>query len=252
MGLAVFGVLWSELAEVPVLPALVQVVADAVELVLGPAAGHDAQRLAELRSQPGFHGGKVSGSDDQYRLVLAGMEQGDRDCRAGLGQVTEVIGELDVAAALHCGPAAFRGRARGRLTHRACAAGSGTGASCRPTRSCSPDQIPVTVAQPSTEPSFSKRPATASKSAPATRTAPFHTALTRRSRPPGSAIGSAGWNQSPRSFLTRQPVAAARSPSRTTSPSTSIWPGNHAEPGAGRGVQNARSRAARTSSFCTR
>ena len=114
MGLAVFGVLGSELEEVPLLRALVKVVADAVELVLGPAAGHDAQRRAELRSQPGFHGGKVSGSDDQYRLVLAGMEQGDRGCRAGTGQVTEVIGELDVAAALGCGPAAVRGRrARG-------------------------------------------------------------------------------------------------------------------------------------------
>ena len=85
MGLAVFGVLWSELDEVPVLPALVQVVSDAVELVLGPAAGHDAQRLAELRSQPGLHGGEVSTSNDQHRLALAWMEQGDRDCRAGVG-----------------------------------------------------------------------------------------------------------------------------------------------------------------------
>lgn len=144
------------------------------------------------------------------------------------------------------------GGGHGGVTHRACAASPGTGASCRPTRSCSPDQIPVTVAQPSTEPSPAKRPATASKSAPATWTAPFHTALTRRSKPPGSAIGSAGWNQSPRSFRTRQPVAAARSPSRTTSPSTSVWPRNHAEPGAGSGVHNAHSRAARTSSFCTR
>jgi hypothetical protein len=41
------------------------------------------------------------------------MEQGDRGGRAGIGQVTEVIGELDVAAALGCGPAAVRGRARG-------------------------------------------------------------------------------------------------------------------------------------------
>ena len=64
MGLAVFGVLRSELEEVPLLRALVQVVADVVELVLGPAAGHDAQRCAELRSQPGLHGGKVSGRDE--------------------------------------------------------------------------------------------------------------------------------------------------------------------------------------------
>jgi len=42
MGLAVFGVLRSELVEVPVPPALVQVVADGVQLVLGPAAGHHA------------------------------------------------------------------------------------------------------------------------------------------------------------------------------------------------------------------
>ena len=42
------------------------------------------------------------------------MEQGDRDRRAGAGQVTEVIGELDVAAAFHCGPTAFEERTRGR------------------------------------------------------------------------------------------------------------------------------------------
>ena len=99
MGLAVFAVLGSELEEVPLLRALVQVVADAVELVLGPAAGHDAQRRAKLRPQPGLHGGKVSSRDDQHRLVPAGMEQGDRGCRAGIGQVAEVIRELDVAAA---------------------------------------------------------------------------------------------------------------------------------------------------------
>src|SRR5580693_2225346 len=114
MSLAVFVVLWSEPEEVPVPPALVQVVADGVQLVLGPAAGYDAQRPAELRSQPGLHGGRVSGRDDQHRLVLAGMEQGNRGCRAGAGEVTEVIGELDVAAAFGRGPAAVRGRARGR------------------------------------------------------------------------------------------------------------------------------------------
>ena len=52
MGLAVFAVPESELQEVPLLPALAQVVADGVELVLGPAAGHDAQRRAKLRPQP--------------------------------------------------------------------------------------------------------------------------------------------------------------------------------------------------------
>jgi hypothetical protein len=191
-----------------VLPALLQVVADGVQLVLGPVAGHDAQRLAELRPQPGLYGGRVGGSDDQYRLVLAGMEQGDCGCRAGAGEVTRVVRELDVAAAFGCGQPPSGG-GHGGVTQRACAAGSGTGVSCRSTRSCSPDQVPVTVAQPSTEPSFSKRAATASKSAPATRTAPFHTGLTRRSRPPGSAIGRVGWNQSPRSFRTRRPVAAA-------------------------------------------
>ena len=72
MSLAVFAVLGSELEEVPVLPALVQVVADSVQLVLGPAAGHDTQRRAELRSQAGPYGGQVSGSDDQYRLIFAG------------------------------------------------------------------------------------------------------------------------------------------------------------------------------------
>ena len=144
------------------------------------------------------------------------------------------------------------GGGRGGVTLRACAAGSGTGASCRSTWSCSPDQVPVTALQPSTEPPFSKRAATASKSAPATRTAPFHTGLTRRPRPPDPAIGKAGWNQSPRSFPTRRPVAAARSPSRTTSPSTSVSPGNHAAPGVGVGVQNGGSRVARTSGFCTR
>ena len=114
MGLAVFAVLRSELQEVPLLGALVQVVADAVELVLGPAAGHDAQRPAKLRSQPSLHGRKVSGSHDKYRLVLAGMEQGGRGYRAGISQVTEVIGELDVTAALGHGPTARGRRARGR------------------------------------------------------------------------------------------------------------------------------------------
>ena len=37
----------------------------------------------------------------------------------------------------------------------------------------------------------------------------------------------------------QRPAAATRSPSRTTSPSTSMRPGNHAEPDAGTGVQNA-------------
>ena len=64
MRLAVFGVLWSEPEEVPVLPALLQVVADGVQLVLGPVAEHDAQRLAELRPQPGLYGGRVAGRDD--------------------------------------------------------------------------------------------------------------------------------------------------------------------------------------------
>ena len=122
------------------------------------------------------------------------------------------------------------GGGHGGVTHWACAAGARTGTSCRSARSCSPDQVPVTVAQPSTRPSFSKRAATAPKSAPATRTAPFHTGLTRRSGPSGPAIGRAGSNQSPRSFRTSRPVAAARTPSRTTSPSTSTWPGNHAGP----------------------
>jgi len=72
MSLAVFAVLGSEPEEVPVLPALVQVVADSVQLVLGPAAGDDTQRRAELRPQAGPHGGQVSGSDDQYRLIFAG------------------------------------------------------------------------------------------------------------------------------------------------------------------------------------
>ena len=43
MGLAVFGVLWSGLVEVPLLPALMQLIADVVELVLGPPAGYHAQ-----------------------------------------------------------------------------------------------------------------------------------------------------------------------------------------------------------------
>ena len=103
-----------------------------------------------------------------------------------------------------------------------------------------PDQVPVTAAQPSTRPSFSKRPATASKSAPATRTAPLHTGLTRRSRLSGAAIGRAGSNQSPRSFRTSRPIAATRSPARTTTRTkTSMRPGNHAEPDTGTGVQNA-------------
>ena len=137
------------------------------------------------------------------------------------------------------------GGGHGGVTHWACAAGARTGTSCRSARSCSPDQVPVTVAQPSTRPSFSKRAATAPKSAPATRTAPFHTGLTLRSGPSGPAIGRAGSNQSPRSFRTSRPVAAARTPSRTTSPSTSTWPGNHAGPEAGSGGQNVPSDALR-------
>ena len=80
----------------------------------GPAAGHDAQRRAELRPQPGLHSGRVSGRDDQDRLVRAGVEQGDRGGRAGLSQVAEVIGQLDVAAAPGYGPAARGRRARRR------------------------------------------------------------------------------------------------------------------------------------------
>jgi hypothetical protein len=113
-GLAVLAVPGSKLEEVPLLPALAQVAADGVELVLGPAAGHDAQRRAELRPQPGLHSGRVSGRDDQDRLVRAGVEQGDRGGRAGLSQVAEVIGQLDVAAAPGYGPAARGRRARGR------------------------------------------------------------------------------------------------------------------------------------------
>src|SRR5205823_5758869 len=41
-GLAVVSVLRSELVKVPLLPALVQVVADTLELVLGPMAGQMA------------------------------------------------------------------------------------------------------------------------------------------------------------------------------------------------------------------
>ena len=56
----------------------------------------------------------------------------------------------------------------------------------------------------------------------------------------GSAIHIAGSNQSPISSRTSRPVAATRSPSPTTSPPASTWPGNHAEPETGTGVQNAR------------
>lgn len=102
MRLAVFGVPWSEPEEVPALPALLQVVADGVQLVLGPVAGHDAQRRAELRPQLGLYGGRVGGRDDQYRLALAGMEQGDRggsalqasrlgDWKGPLEPVTQVV-----------------------------------------------------------------------------------------------------------------------------------------------------------------
>jgi hypothetical protein len=55
MGLAVFSVLRSELVEVPVLPPLVQVVADAVELVLGPDLDDAPARLP--------HAGKVFATD---------------------------------------------------------------------------------------------------------------------------------------------------------------------------------------------
>ena len=42
------------------------------------------------------------------------MEHGDGDCRAGAGQVAQVIRQLDIAAAFHCRPAASGGRARRR------------------------------------------------------------------------------------------------------------------------------------------
>ncbi len=190
------------------------------------------------RSRASTAAGSAAAMTRTACLVQTGMEQGSRGGRAGISQVAEVIGELNVAAALGCGQPPGGG-GHGGVAHRACAAGAGTGASCRSTRSCSADQVPVTAAQSSTRPSFSKRPVTASKSAPAARTAPCHTGLTRRSRPPGSAIHSAGSNQSPRSFRTSRPVAATRSPSCTTSPETSTWPGNHAEPDTGTGVQNA-------------
>jgi len=224
MGLAVFGVLGSELEEVPLLRALVQVVADAVELVLGPAAGHDAQRRAELRSQPGLTAARSAAATTSTAWFLPGWNKviavaAPVSARSPRSQESSMSPRRSVSGQ----PSG--GGGHGGVSHRACAVGAWTGASCRSTRSCSPDQVPVTVAQPSTRPSFSKRPTTASKSAPATRTAPLHTGLTWSSRPPGAAIGRAGSNQSPRSFRISRPVAATRSPSRTTRPSTSTWPG---------------------------
>jgi hypothetical protein len=148
---------------------------------------------------PGLHHGEVSGSDDQYRLAHPEMEHGDRDRRAGVGQVAQVIRQLDIAAAFHCRPAAFGGRAR------RCHA---PGVRCRLRNRSVLPLDPKLLTGPNTGncgPALHRAvlleaPATASKSAPATRTVRFHAALIRCSRPPGSVIGSAGWNQSPRSF----------------------------------------------------
>jgi len=87
---------------------------DGPELVLDPPAGHDTQGQAELRPQPGFHGGQVSGGHHQDCLVPGGPEQGDRDGRAGLCQVADVIVQLHIAAARHSRPATRRCRARRR------------------------------------------------------------------------------------------------------------------------------------------
>jgi hypothetical protein len=66
--------MWSEPVKVPVLPALVQVIADTSSWSLVQRL-HDAQRLAGLRPQPGFHGGTVSRSNDQHRLFWPGWNK---------------------------------------------------------------------------------------------------------------------------------------------------------------------------------
>jgi hypothetical protein len=106
------------------------------------------------------------------------------------------------------------------------------------TRRWSPDQIPVTVAQPCTAPSRWMRPCRASKSAPATRTAPDHTGRTPRSPMRIAATGSSGSNQSPCSLRTKRPQAVAPSPSRKTSKSGSMPPVCYRPRGPGLGVRD--------------
>jgi hypothetical protein len=56
-----------------------QVVAHRVEFGFGPPAGHDAQQRSQLWPEPGLHGMRVGGDDDEDRAVPAGPEDGDRD-----------------------------------------------------------------------------------------------------------------------------------------------------------------------------
>ena len=119
MGLTVFAVPGPELEEIPLLPVLVQVVADGVELVLVQRLGtthSDAPSCGRSRAST------AAGSrrDDQDRLVRARVEQGDCGGRAGISQVAEVIGQLDVPAALGTGQPSGGG-GHGGAPHWGCA-----------------------------------------------------------------------------------------------------------------------------------
>jgi hypothetical protein len=96
-----------------------QVVAHRVEFGFGPPAGHDAQQRSQLWPEPGLHGIRVGG-DDEDRAVPAGPEDGDRDRGPGIFQVTEVEVQVLVAVprSRRLRPAAGRGRARRRIPAR--------------------------------------------------------------------------------------------------------------------------------------
>ncbi len=124
MGLAVFGVLGSELEEVPLLRALVQVVADAVELVLGPAAGHvgtvrfcagqgPITQRGERRPASRYRARSICGS---HRPVVGSAASADRPgsaCRDWPAQSSGEAGRTAIWRGRRSGPGAGSGRALG-------------------------------------------------------------------------------------------------------------------------------------------
>jgi len=195
-----------------------------VELVLGPAAGHDAQRRAE----PAVAAGpprrqRSAAATTSTAWFPARMEQGDRGLprRYRPGHRGHRRASMSPRR-LGCGPAAFGRRGTGVSPTGHAPPALGRARPCRSTQSCSPE--PGTGKQwPSPPPGRPSQSglATAPKSAPATRTAPFHTGLTRPLRAfwPGDRKG---WLEPVTQVVSHQPADRSwpGTPSRTTSPST--------------------------------
>lgn len=87
-----------------------------VEIVDGPPARHDAQRLARLGPHPGFGSCHVAGRDDKHGQILAGPEDGNGDGRNSVTQGTQVIVKVSITAAYS--RAALPRRRAGRIHPR--------------------------------------------------------------------------------------------------------------------------------------